>query len=261
MTSSLGELDKLLAGGQVDRVALTQQLDNIKEQLVGLRSKGGESLGEEVRVAKVCKTRAEHLKEGCAENPSQSSKLWKKQRLDRMLVEHFLRQGLYDTAIQLASTEGLDDLTNIEVFLTAREVERSLEQGDISKCLAWCHDNKSKLRKMKSTLEFNVRLQEFIELVKSGDRLEAVKHAKKHLASDDAGQLETVQQACGLLAFPLHTALQPYKVELKRNTSPKKPFSGTAQAHPEEEGEDYQEAGAQDGVLRLQVEEPGDAQE
>ena len=31
MTSSLGELDKLLAGGQVDRVALTQQLDNIKE--------------------------------------------------------------------------------------------------------------------------------------------------------------------------------------------------------------------------------------
>ena len=215
VTSSLGELDKLLAGGQVDRVALTQQLDNIKEQLVGLRSKGGESLGEEVRVAKVCKTRAEHLKEGCAENPGQSTKLWKKQRLDRMLVEHFLRQGLYDTAVQLASTEGLDDLTNIEVFLTAREVERSLEQGDISKCLAWCHDNKSKLRKMKSTLEFNVRLQEFIELVKSGDRLEAVKHAKKHLASDDAGQLETVQQACGLLAFPLHTALQPYKVKLK----------------------------------------------
>ena len=213
MTGSLGELDKLLAGGQVDRVALTQQLDNIKEQLVGLRSKGGEGLGEEVRVAKVCRGRAEHLKEGWAEDSGgQSSKLWRKQRLDRMLVEHFLRQGLYDTAIQLASTEGLDELTNIEVFLTAREVERSLEQGDISKCLAWCHDNKSKLRKMKSSLEFNVRLQEFIELVKAGDKLEAVKHAKKHLASDDSGQLETVQQACGLLAFPLHTALQPYKV-------------------------------------------------
>jgi len=218
VTGSLGELDKLLAGGQVDRVALTQQLDNIKEQLVGLRSKGGESLGEEVRVAKVCRGRAEHLKEGCAEDSGgQSSKLWRKQRLDRMLVEHFLRQGLYDTAIQLASTEGLDELTNIEVFLTAREVERSLEQGDISKCLAWCHDNKSKLRKMKSSLEFNVRLQEFIELVKAGDKLEAVKHAKKHLASDDSGQLETVQQACGLLAFPLHTALQPYKELLNPN--------------------------------------------
>ena len=72
---------------------------------------------------------------------------------------------------------------------------------------------------MKSSLEFNVRLQEFIELVKTGDRLEAVKHAKKHLASasDDAGQLETVQQACGLLAFPLQTALQPYKELLNPN--------------------------------------------
>ena len=30
-----------------------------------------------------------------------------------------------------------------------------------------------------------VRLQEFLELVKAGDRLEAVRHAKKHLASEE----------------------------------------------------------------------------
>merc|ERR1712241_658765 len=35
----------------------------------------------------------------------------------------------------------------------------------------------------------------------------------------------------------------------------------SVQAHPEEEGEDHQEVGAQDGVLRLQVEEPGAHQE
>ena len=33
------------------------------------------------------------------------------------------------------------------------------------------------------------------------------------------------------------------------------------EAHLEEEGEDHEEAGAQDGVLRLQVEEPGSHQE
>merc|ERR1712107_150337 len=33
------------------------------------------------------------------------------------------------------------------------------------------------------------------------------------------------------------------------------------EAHPEEEGEDHEEAGSQDGVLRLQVEEPGSHQE
>jgi macrophage erythroblast attacher len=54
---------------------------------------------------------------------------------------------------------GIEDLTNINLFLVAKEVEDSLMQKDISKCLSWCHDNKSKLRKMKSTLEYNVRLQ------------------------------------------------------------------------------------------------------
>jgi len=146
-----------------------------------------------------------------ARTPSFQEKQWKRARLDRMLVEYFLRQGFYNTAILLAQSEGLDDLTNIEVFLTAREVEASLGRGDVSACLAWCHENKSKLRKMKSTLEFNVRLQEFIELAKVGNKLEAVRHAKKHLASEEGSHLEVVQQAMGLLAFPLDTPLQPYR--------------------------------------------------
>ena len=52
VTSSLGDVDRLL-GDVVDRVAITQQLDNIKEQLVQLKSKGGESIQEETRVAEV----------------------------------------------------------------------------------------------------------------------------------------------------------------------------------------------------------------
>jgi len=41
------------------------------------------------------------------------------------------------------------DLTNIDLFLASREVEEALEQKDTSKCLAWCNDNKSRLKKMK----------------------------------------------------------------------------------------------------------------
>ena len=59
------------------------------------------------------------------------------------------------------------------MFLTAREVEESLGRGELAACLAWCHDNKSRLRKLKSSLEFQVRLQEFLELVKAGSKLEA----------------------------------------------------------------------------------------
>lgn len=44
------------------------------------------------------------------------------------------------------------DLVNIEMFLTAKEVEESLERQETATCLAWCHDNKSRLRKMKVRL-------------------------------------------------------------------------------------------------------------
>ncbi|KAK2115198.1 hypothetical protein P7K49_005824 [Saguinus oedipus] len=47
------------------------------------------------------------------------------------------------------TTLEIGDLVNIEMFLTAKEVEESLERRETATCLAWCHDNKSRLRKMK----------------------------------------------------------------------------------------------------------------
>ena len=46
------------------------------------------------------------------------------------------------------------DLTNIDLFLASREVEEALQQKDTSKCLAWCNDNKSRLKKMKVITAF-----------------------------------------------------------------------------------------------------------
>ena len=42
-------------------------------------------------------------------------------------------------------------------------------------CLAWCHDNRSKLRRLRSTLEYRVRLQDFVELVRQERRMDAVR--------------------------------------------------------------------------------------
>jgi len=116
VTASLSDVEKML-GGTVDRVSITQQLDNIKEQLVQLKSKGGESLIDETRIAEVTKKRADHLRGGCVEGETVTQeKQWRKIRLDRMLVEYFLRQGFYTTAIDLATNSGIEDLTNIEVW-------------------------------------------------------------------------------------------------------------------------------------------------
>jgi len=213
VATSTGELEKLLSNEQLDKSAISQKLETLKDQLLQMKSKGGEIIDSEHEIADVIKKRCQHLKVGCDTSLDDvEKKQWRKTRLDRMLVEYLLRQGHYDTALQLAESSGVTYLSNTEVFLTAREVEESLAGQDLTKCLAWCQENKSRLRKLKSSLEFQVRLQEYLELVKSGKKLEAVKHAKKFLCPEtESEHISVVQQAMGLLAFPITTVIQPYK--------------------------------------------------
>ena len=80
----------------------------------------------------------------------------------------------------------------------AQKIEDALLQHDTSPCLAWCAENKSKLKKIRvrsansvhqivaivmvvvvcfwqSCLEFRVRVQDFIEMIKADKRMEAIR--------------------------------------------------------------------------------------
>lgn len=135
---------------------------------------------------------------------------WKKIRLNRLIVEHFLRLGYYDTAEILANRSGIREITNIDIFQVSREVEKDLAQHNTAKCILWCIDNKSKLRKINSDIEFKLRQQEFIELIRKGERLNAVKHAQKFFPAFEQDQLPEIKKSMALLAFPLNTDLEPY---------------------------------------------------
>lgn len=62
------------------------------------------------------------------------------------------------------------DLTNIDLFLTSREVEESLLRRETAPCLAWCYDNKSKLRKNKVLILLPLQIWE-IYIVKRSPEL------------------------------------------------------------------------------------------
>ncbi|XP_008486342.1 E3 ubiquitin-protein transferase MAEA-like [Diaphorina citri] len=89
------------------------------ERLQALKKKAGESIGEELQAGHVIKRRIEHLKEHSGNVLSSTSQSeasinqWKKTRLDRMLIEYFLRKGYYSTAQKLAQASNITDLTNI----------------------------------------------------------------------------------------------------------------------------------------------------
>jgi macrophage erythroblast attacher len=213
------EIEDTISGGNVKARDITSFLGGMVEKLQVLKRKAEESISEELAASNVCKRRLEHLKERetltTTGNISQGAvNQWRRKRLDRMLVEYFLRNGYYNAAITLAERSDIKDLTNIDIFLTSREVERSLSNHETTKCLLWCHDNKSKLRKLKSNMEFNLRIQEFVELIRTDRRMDAVKHARKHFPSFEDEHLATIQQAMALLAFPVNTEIGPYKALL-----------------------------------------------
>ncbi|CAH1114963.1 unnamed protein product [Psylliodes chrysocephalus] len=209
-------IEETLQQSEVKARDISSLLGGMVEKLQVLKRKAEESIAEELVASNVCKRRLEHLKEHNTLTPmgalSQAAlNQWRRKRLDRMVVEYFLRNGYYNAAITLADRSDIKDLTNIDIFLTSREVEKSLANKETNKCLSWCHDNKSKLRKLKSNMEFNLRVQEFVEMVRSDRRMDAIKHARKHFPGFEEEHLSTIKQVMALLAFPITTDIAPYK--------------------------------------------------
>ena len=64
----------------------------------------------------------------------------------------------------------------------------------------------------QSKLEFKLRLQEFIELVREERMMEAVTYARKYLASWGSTNMKELQQAMATLAFKSSTDCASYKV-------------------------------------------------
>jgi macrophage erythroblast attacher len=69
-----------------------------------------------------------------------------------------------------------------------------------------------KLCSYQSTLEFELRLQEYIELSRARKTQEAIAYVKKHLISWQETHLSQIRTATALLAFLPNTTCGPYKV-------------------------------------------------
>ena len=69
--------------------------------------------------------------------------------------------------------------------------------------------------KLQYNLEFELRLQQYIEMVRTGPKErfnDAMIHAKRYLAPYLETQSVEIHRAAGLLAFPPDTKAEPYKV-------------------------------------------------
>ena len=185
---------------------MIQRMESLKRKLSKLSA-------EEQKLLRQSKVRAAHVKE-LESIPSAADvkyDKWSKTRLDRLLVDYLLRSGYVETAKKLAKSQEVEDLVDIDAFTQCQKLESGLLRGETKEALSWCADNKQSLKKMNSELEYELRLQEYIEMVRTRDKQrmhQATVHAKKYLTPYEDKNFSI--RAAGLLAFPANTLMEPY---------------------------------------------------
>ncbi|GKV28554.1 hypothetical protein SLEP1_g37588 [Rubroshorea leprosula] len=183
-------------------------LSSLVSRLQGLKRKLEEGSRTENLQAQRCRARLDHLESVDADNLSE----WNNIRVKRILVDYMLRMSYYNTAVKLSESSNIQDLVDIDVFQEAKKVIDALRNKEVAPALAWCAENKSRLKKSKSKFEFQLRLQEFIELVRAENNLHAISYARKHLAPWGATHMKELQRVMATLAFKSNTECTKYKV-------------------------------------------------
>ncbi|XP_002160860.2 E3 ubiquitin-protein transferase MAEA [Hydra vulgaris] len=207
VNSTSDKLKKVSSKNKVSIEEVTKEFDVLLEHLTSLKEKSIHCVDQEEVRLNTCQQRLEHV------SKNQSSTAARRNLHDRMLVNYFLHCGYHETAIQLAEKSFVKEYVDLDVFLVARDIEKSLKEKNPALCLQWCHANKSKLKKLQSTLELNVRVQEFIELVKNNQRLQAVLYSRKHFGSlsDVTDSYKLQKTVMAILAFKVDTEVKRYK--------------------------------------------------
>jgi macrophage erythroblast attacher len=173
---------------------------------------------EELAATRLCDARLRHLRERPAGDDGNSGdekrrSAWDETRLNRMLVDYMLREGMHEIAEKLADTCRIRSLVELDIFSAARLIVAALRAKDCAPALKWCSEKKRRLAKIQSTLEFRLRMQEFVELARKGDKAQAIKYVRNHFAhlTSDPIRGPDVQRSMALLAFGPDTDCQPYK--------------------------------------------------
>jgi len=212
LVTSVNELNSKKAS--ISKSDAAAGLDKMLTRLRALKKKLEESKREEEVFISHCAARAAYLKEvngvDIKEGDNEAVRRWLHLKTERVLVDYMLREGLYDSAAALASDANIQALVDLEMFTSARKVIDSFNSGKCAEGLKWCNDNRSKLKKVNSTLEFNLRVQEFVELLRVNKHLEAVTYARKFFPAFVSTHLPQIQHAMAALAFHADTPTQRY---------------------------------------------------
>lgn len=192
------------------RDSVVSELEGKVRQVQRLKRKLDAISNEEREEVSRCISRFEHLQ--VLGRPERLGHLrWNEKRIDRILVDYMLRRGYMDAAqLLIQSSSDLRELTDVHLFADTQTVLAAFESKDCSAALRWCQVHATRLRKMKSPLEFQIRVQEYIELLRRHQHQAALDYAKTHLTPWAELFPGDFRKAVALIAFGPYTQCPRY---------------------------------------------------
>ncbi|KAF3065232.1 Protein FYV10 [Daldinia childiae] len=204
--NTLKETATACVNGGASQADVLKNLDTMIARMRGVKRKLTAFADEEQRLHRHEEARVRHLNELYAMYGVDDVKYeaWSRTRLDRLLVDYLLRHGYNQSARALAQEKGIEPLVDLDTFEQMSRIRKCILNRSVTEALAWCTagDTKKELRKMDSNLEFMLRFQQYIELVRdhSTKPTDILSYARKFLLPYQHTYKKEVMQACGMLA-------------------------------------------------------------
>ncbi len=110
-------------------------------------------------------------------------KVFCEKKMNNLLLDFFLRQKFLKTAKNYIEEEKITSSVEYSIFLEIQKIIGSFKNKDIQEGLSWCNVNKSKLAKINSNIKFKLLKQQYIQIFKTGNIIEAVKYARENFSS------------------------------------------------------------------------------
>ena len=183
-----------------------------KERLSKLKSKLNDTIKDEMQNADIVNERINHLNEVDNENPSAMHV-----RLNRWLVDYFVYLKCYESANALMNNSGIERLCDVHLFKELQSITQCISDKQCHSLLKWCQDHKSLLKKMNSSLEFQCRTLEYVQLIKTDQLAPAIAYAQAHFPPFSQEYQEDIYVLLGLLTTQLDTTCKAYAALLHDN--------------------------------------------
>ncbi|XP_031258737.1 protein RMD5 homolog [Pistacia vera] len=134
------------------------------------------------------------------------------QTVNQIIANHFYRQGLFDVGdCFISETEGSESGAAMKsIFQDMYEILEAMRSWNLEPALKWAAANSDKLKENGSDLQLKLHSLQFVELLRSGSRDEALKYARAFLAPFASNRVTEIQKLMACLVWARKLDSCPY---------------------------------------------------